>query len=371
LFAAGGGDRVARVWRLRDLKLIARLVGHNNEIYGTAFSPDGKRLATTCISGGVKIWDITGQRALMTFSDNHGMNTICYGSDGRSVMSTGGGAVHFWNLTTGREVCTWQSAWRPRIVLSPDDTKLVVLDKETATILRAPLVEAQQHAETLTPVAGAQSLVDLSNPDVASRIFNQGNILKQRLAQWDPQDTIGSMQLAFALAWTYQTNEYESFCRKVLTHALNATNGEPERAAKAYLIRGSNPELLKQAVALAQRAWEEGKDGEFRPWNQMCLGLARYREKDYTGALEILIQPVTASEPWIQGPSLMIQAMTFQQLRRTDEARKSFSAAELLMKPPPPAGQLTEDVLTQHDTVFFWLLHAEARALIEEKTAGQ
>jgi len=106
--------------------------------------------------------------------------------------------------------------------------------------------------------------------------------LKERLAYWDPQDTIGSTQLAFALAWTGKTNEYEAFCRKVLIHAANTEDADTaERAAKSYLVGPcSDPELLKQAVALAKRAWILSEDGEGRPWYQMCLGLARYREQD-------------------------------------------------------------------------------------------
>ncbi len=216
-----------------------------------------------------------------------------------------------------------------------------------------------------TEKAATEADTVLSDTNVASSTFLPGEFLKRQLAQWSPENTLSSMQLAFALAWTGQTNEYEAFCRKVLDYATNSNDATIERAAKAYLIRGSNPSLLKLAVSLDERAWGIGKDGEFREWIPMNLGLARYREQDYAGALEILAQPVTASDPLIKGPSLMIQAMAIQQLGRTDEARKSFQTGESLMASPPPAGQLTEDVLINQDGVFFWLLHAEAKALIK------
>lgn len=122
-------------------------------------------------------------------------------------------------------------------------------------------------------------------------------------------------------------------------------------------------------MTLAERSLALGKDSEARPWFQMCLGLARYREKDYAGTLEILAQPVTAWEPWIKGPSLMIQAMALQELGQTNKADKSFQTGESLMDPPPPAGELTLTVLANHDGDFFWLLHADAKALIEGNPA--
>jgi hypothetical protein len=61
----------------------------------------------------------------------------------------------------------------------------------------------------------------------------------------------------------------------------------------------------------------------------------------------------------------MIQAMALKQLGRLEAARASFQASESLMRIPAPSGELTEAILTQHDDVFFWLLHAEAHALIE------
>ena len=291
-------------------------------VWGLAMSPDGQRIASGGERGTLTIWDVdTGHRLLSRDSGQLSIWTLAWSPDGGTIVTGGGnGTIKFWH---GAELTGGRSGQRTL---------------NLSRILKSPTAFAPQDLNSL---------------------------LSQRLAQWDPQNTINSMQLAFALAWTGQTNDYESFCKRVLEHAVNGNDATIERAAKAYLIRGSDPNLVKLAVSLDERAWTIGKDGEFREWIPMNLGLARYRQNDYAEALEILSLPLKVPNPLIKGPSLMIQAMAFKQLGRTDEARASLQAGESLMPPPPPAGQLTETILTQHDHVFFWLLHAEAKALIE------
>ena len=243
-----------------------------------------------------------------------------------------------------------------------------------ANVRQQRVMEAIQRLAELYQATGrtagvaAETGAVLSDTNAASVTFLKKEFLQRQLAHWDPQDSIGSMQLAFALAWTGQANEYEAFCRRVLDQAI-AQGGFHEREAKCYLVRpGSDPKLLKEAIQLTEQPWPDTRNSN---WYEMSWGLACYRQTNYTEALKFVSLATSASDPLIKGPSLMIQAMAFQQLGWTDEARKSFQAGEALMPPPPPAGELTVDVLTQHDTVFFWLLHAEARALIEGKTASQ
>jgi WD40 repeat protein len=353
-----------KLWNIAEKRVVQTLGPHPWIVYAICFSPDSRYVASSSWAGDIRIFDVATGKEIGTPLEGHGSG-VCnlgFSPNGATLVSAGDDdSVRFWNVATGREMLRFENAWNryARLpVLSPTGELLVYHDDT-------------QNGRVRVTAIPTLAEIEKEHQRETTGILDYQTILKRQLAQWSPENTISSMQLAFALAWTGQTNEYEAFCRRVLGQATKSNDATIERAAKAYLIRGSNPSLLKLAVSLDERAWRIGKNGEFREWIPMNLGLARYREQDYAGALEILPQPVTASDPLIKGPSLMIQAMALQQLGRTDEARKSFEAGESLMKTPPPAGQLTEAVLTQQDDVFFWLLHAEAKALIEGRTASQ
>ncbi len=395
--AAAGREHVVRIWDAQTGTLLHELVGHiasGDSTYSVAFSPDSAMLASADSDNTVRLWDVKTGRTLRVLRGNAQLTSVVFSPDGKTVAAGTGDlalwgtedlAVYRWNCDTGALLkplrggnlhSVWALAYSPdgkRIASGDESGLLVIWDSVTGNpLLKLDCGQSaiwglawSPDARTIVTSGGDGTLRFWQGTFDVPKKPGPANVLKQRLAQWKPQDDISSMQLAFALAWTGQTNEYEAFCTKVLTYANNNTNSSPERAAKSYLIRGSDPELLEQAVALAERAWAQGQDTEDRPWFQMCLALARYRQTNYAGALEILSHLVTASEAWTVGPSLMIQAMALHRMNRFEEARSAYDAGELIMKRPPPAGELNEVVLTQHDTVFFWLLHAEAEALIE------
>jgi WD40 repeat protein/serine/threonine protein kinase len=93
------------------------LTGHNpmySSARGVAFSPDGKRLAST--SNGIKVWDAqTGQELLSL--DVSGSWTVAFSPDGKRLASTNNGRpankegpvtrdVKIWDAQTGQELLT-------------------------------------------------------------------------------------------------------------------------------------------------------------------------------------------------------------------------------------------------------------------------
>ncbi len=65
--ATGCGDNDVRLWDSHTGKVKATLKGHSHDVNWVAFFPDGKRLASGSLDGSLKIWQFDGSRLLATF----------------------------------------------------------------------------------------------------------------------------------------------------------------------------------------------------------------------------------------------------------------------------------------------------------------
>jgi len=72
LLTTESDDRTAKVWEAGSGKELLTLVGHSNFVYGVAFSPDGKHLATASADGTAKVWDAESGKELLTLSGDSG-----------------------------------------------------------------------------------------------------------------------------------------------------------------------------------------------------------------------------------------------------------------------------------------------------------
>ncbi|KAG1927038.1 coronin-1C [Pimephales promelas] len=57
LLASSSYDLTVRLWKLETGEEVKRLTGHQDQIFGMAWSPDGKLLATVCKDGKVRLYD--------------------------------------------------------------------------------------------------------------------------------------------------------------------------------------------------------------------------------------------------------------------------------------------------------------------------
>jgi WD40 repeat protein/DNA-binding SARP family transcriptional activator len=98
------------IWRISSGGTVAPItdLGGGNSLNGSdviAFSPDGKRLAATLLTGGVRIYDPLGGQLLRTLSDpgDDGVS-LAFGPKGILAEGTIGGTVELWRPTTGTRV---------------------------------------------------------------------------------------------------------------------------------------------------------------------------------------------------------------------------------------------------------------------------
>src|SRR5262249_18653372 len=68
------------------------LKGHTDIVYGVAYSPDGKRLASASNDKTVKVWDVqTGQQTLTLKGHTVPVWTVAFSPDGKRLASGSGG----------------------------------------------------------------------------------------------------------------------------------------------------------------------------------------------------------------------------------------------------------------------------------------
>ncbi len=96
VLASGSYDKTVRLWDLSDNSLLATLQGHKDQVFRIDYSPDGESLASCSGDGTVIIWDVATQQQRMILAA-HGdpVVDVDYSSDG-NLVATAGSHIQLW-----------------------------------------------------------------------------------------------------------------------------------------------------------------------------------------------------------------------------------------------------------------------------------
>jgi WD40 repeat protein/serine/threonine protein kinase len=202
--AAGGQDGVVKVWDAATGREVHSFRAHQHNVWGLAFSPDGRRVGTASdgsvkvwdaetgqerftlsnepkaqawsvafspdgrwvaagigfgdhrVPGEVKVWDaITGQAFLSLGGHSSGVNAVAFSPDGQRLASAStAGTVILWDVQTGRQILTFRAhRYRiDRVEFSPDGKQLASAPSDYRTKAEADVKvwDAQTGREILT-----------------------------------------------------------------------------------------------------------------------------------------------------------------------------------------------------------------------------
>jgi WD40 repeat protein len=117
LLATGGVDRVVRIWRTSDGRLLHVLKGHVGPITAIAFSARGTLLATASTDGVGRVWHTgTGQPVTVLSGHANFLTDISFSPDGTQVATA----------STDRTARTWKAETGAALATFAGDTEAVV-----------------------------------------------------------------------------------------------------------------------------------------------------------------------------------------------------------------------------------------------------
>jgi WD40 repeat protein/actin-like ATPase involved in cell morphogenesis len=157
LLASAGLDQTIRLWDTTTGEQNGEpLTGHTNEVSSVSFSPDGTLLASASDDGTIRLWDVTSgeQRGEPLTDHTDEVTTAQFSPDGTLLASASDdGTVRIWDVATGQPRGAAIAGLSPRTVtFSPDgataavgsfDGEIYLVDVDAGQVTGAPFTGHQ------------------------------------------------------------------------------------------------------------------------------------------------------------------------------------------------------------------------------------
>jgi eukaryotic-like serine/threonine-protein kinase len=205
LIVVGLGNQ-PRLWDFSGRRAPATLDGHKKEVWGLAFSRDGRSLVSSSDDSTLKIWDVAWGQEQRTLTGHASLITaVAYSPDGELLASAGWDkTIRLWNAASGAAIATLSGhtehvrtlAFSPdsKTLASAGDDKLIWRwDMATRSKLAAPLAV---HTERVSSVAFALDGTTLYSDSLDKTIRLWDWRKSQLRATWLTDDQVLSLALS-------------------------------------------------------------------------------------------------------------------------------------------------------------------------------
>lgn len=161
LLASAGDDRTVILWDVNARKPLATLEGHKAGIRSIAFSPDGRLLASASSDKTVILWDLESRKPLVTLDGyNDAVQGVAFNPDGRLLAFSSGDNVNLWDLESRSLVATLKGpkSVSGAVTFAPDGRWLATAGPDGAVILwdlenRKPIHRLEGHKGWVSSIA--------------------------------------------------------------------------------------------------------------------------------------------------------------------------------------------------------------------------
>ncbi len=126
--ATASFDGTVRLWDVGDKKELSVLQGHEGKVACVAFSPSGNNLATGGVDATIRLWDVKSSKQEKKFTGHsEAVASLQFSPNGEKLLSAGlDGLVHLWDLDTGNKDQIGSSETHVLSARFSPDGKLVV-----------------------------------------------------------------------------------------------------------------------------------------------------------------------------------------------------------------------------------------------------
>ena len=129
-FASAASDKTVRLWDARTGKTLRVLTGHTDSVTSVAFSPDGRSVASSSKDRTLRRWDARTGTLQLTLKHPEAVSWISYSPDGGALVGIGE-KVHVWNARSGDLLRTLEvGGATERAIFSRDGRTLVTTGGE-------------------------------------------------------------------------------------------------------------------------------------------------------------------------------------------------------------------------------------------------
>ncbi|MCW6036922.1 hypothetical protein K4A83_11700 [Spirulina subsalsa FACHB-351] len=267
--ASPDADYGIKLWDRESLNPRRMFMGHRDEVFCLAFSPDGGRLVSGSADNSLKLWDVNTGKLLHTFEGHfHGVSQVLFSPHGQTIASCSyDKTVKLWDVGTGRELRTLKGHWDRvyAIAFSPDGQTLVSGSSDGT--LKSWEVQTGEKLSSQAVGGTLHSLV--FSPD-GRTLASGGSDRKIRLWTVPPQQELNSIRLlnqVYSLAW----HPSESLLASATTHKTitfwDTTTGEKvallaghENRVNAIAFSADGQQLVSASQDGTVKVWEKRKD---------------------------------------------------------------------------------------------------------------